>query len=162
MTLASVGAAWVAQRAITRTGTRAVAASRLALLAPTCLIFAATASAKAGLLALAIGMPTFGIGMGYTFVAGSVASLDGVPERESGVAAAVQNISFTLGVAVLPTAYALGGSYLAALLGPGAAGGAPNAGRRPPRPPRKSGDRTSRSAGPRRASRGYLTLSAGR
>jgi hypothetical protein len=45
--------------------------------------------------------------MGSVFVAGSVASLHGVSDQDSGVASAVQNISFTvgsiLGVAILST-----------------------------------------------------------
>jgi hypothetical protein len=68
------------------------------------------AGAGGSLVILIGGMVTFGLGMGGAFVAGSVASLQDVAHKESGVAAAVQNISFglgtTVGVAVLSTVIA--------------------------------------------------------
>jgi predicted MFS family arabinose efflux permease len=121
MTVSSAGAAWVAQRALTRFGTRGVAVTGLALLVLTCLIFAAAASSGGVLVALAIGMVVFGFGMGGAFVAGSVASLQDVEEQDSGVAAGVQNISFTVGttfgVALLSTVSALTSGFAPALLG---------------------------------------------
>jgi hypothetical protein len=52
-------------------------------------------------------MLPFGLGMGCAYVAGTVASLQDVPEQDSGIAAGLQNISFglgtTLGVAALST-----------------------------------------------------------
>jgi MFS family permease len=66
-----------------------------------------TATTTHVIWALIVGMVVFGLGMGCVFVAGSVASLHEVSEDLSGVASAVQNISFTmgsaLGVAVLST-----------------------------------------------------------
>lgn len=106
MTSCSVAAAWVAQRAIARVGTRLVSAAGLALLCATCLVFTgAVTSASTGLLVA--GMVVFGFGMGCAFVAGSVASLEGVAEGDAGIAAALQNIAFgtgtALGVAALAT-----------------------------------------------------------
>jgi MFS family permease len=45
-------------------------------------------------------MLVFGLGMGCAFVAGTIASLKDVPERDSGIAAGIQNISFSLGTTV--------------------------------------------------------------
>jgi MFS family permease len=107
MTLSSVGASWLAQRAVTRFGAGVVSSTGLALLGATCLLFIA-ATAGGGLLTVLVpGMVLFGLGMGCAYVAGSVASVHGVVERDAGVAAAVQNISFgmgaTLGVALFST-----------------------------------------------------------
>jgi MFS family permease len=117
MTMVSAAAASAAQRAIGRSGPRVVAAIGLGFLTVTCLVFAIATSAALGLLALVAGMITFGFGMGCAFVAGSVAALGGIPERDSGAAAAVQSISFTvgttLGVALLSTASAVASSYTA-------------------------------------------------
>jgi predicted MFS family arabinose efflux permease len=117
MTMVSAAAASAAQRAIGRSGPRVVAAIGLGFLTVTCLVFGIATSAALGLLALVAGMITFGFGMGCAFVAGSVAALGGTPERDSGAAAAVQSISFTvgttLGVALLSTASAVASSYTA-------------------------------------------------
>jgi MFS family permease len=99
MTICSVVAAWIAQRAITSVGTRLVAAGGLALLCGTCIIFAwAVTAASTGLLVG--GMVVFGFGMGCAFVAGSVASLEDVAEPDAGVAAALQTIAFGIGTAL--------------------------------------------------------------
>jgi MFS family permease len=107
MTLTSVGMAWIAQRAIARFGTRPVIEAGLAMLCLTGALFGLTATTTHVIWALIVGMVVFGLGMGCVFVAGSVASLHEVSEDHSGVASAVQNISFTmgsaLGVAVLST-----------------------------------------------------------
>jgi MFS family permease len=107
MTVTSVAAAWVAQRMIAKVGTRPVTAAGLALLGLAGAIFAVTATANHATALLITGMVLFGAGMGGAFVAGSVASLRGVADENSGVASAVQNISFTmgsvLGVAILST-----------------------------------------------------------
>jgi EmrB/QacA subfamily drug resistance transporter len=107
MTISSVAASAVAQRAVGRVGTRAVSAAGMVLLLLTCALFTVATFVDRQLAVLLAGMVVFGIGMGCAFVAGSVASLHDVPEQDAGVAAAVQNISFssgaTLGVAVLAT-----------------------------------------------------------
>jgi MFS family permease len=48
-------------------------------------------------VAIAGCMLLFGLGMGCAFVSGTIASLKDVPERDSGIAAGIQNISFSLG-----------------------------------------------------------------
>jgi MFS family permease len=107
MTVISVAASWVAQHAIARLGTRPVTATGLALLCLAGATFAVTATASRATALLIAGMVLFGAGMGSVFVAGSVASLHGVSDKDAGVASAVQNISFTmgsvLGVAILST-----------------------------------------------------------
>jgi len=117
MTVVSAATAAGAQRGVGRSGPRVVAAIGLGFLTVTCLVFAVAASMGLGLVALVSGMITFGIGMGCAFVAGSVAALGGIPERDSGAAAAVQSIAFTvgtaLGVALLSTASAAASSYTA-------------------------------------------------
>jgi MFS family permease len=107
MTATSVAASWAAQRTIAKLGTRPVTAAGLALLCLAGAAFAVTATASRATALLITGMVLFGAGMGSVFVAGSVASLHGVSEQDSGLASAVQNISFTLGsvlgVAILST-----------------------------------------------------------
>lgn len=117
MTASSVAASWVAQRAIARLGTRPVTSAGLVLLCVTGATLAITNLAGGGAAMLVVSMVLFGTGMGCAFVAGSVASLHGVSEYNSGVASAVQNISFTmgsaLGVAILSTVAATTTRYLA-------------------------------------------------
>ncbi len=119
MTTTSVGAAYAAQRALVRVGVRPVATTGLTLLGLSCLAFAATVRWGGGVQVLAAGMLLFGLGMGCAFVAGSVASLADVAEAESGVAAGVQNISFsvgaTLGVAILSSVAAGGSAALTSI-----------------------------------------------
>jgi len=107
MTITSVGAAWLAQRLVTAVGTRIVAAAGLVLLALTSVLLMVATGVADPVVLLVTGMVLFGLGMGASFVAGSIASLSGVPARDSGVAAGVQNVSFgvgtTLGVAMLST-----------------------------------------------------------
>jgi MFS family permease len=107
MTATSVAASWMAQRAIAKLGARTVTAAGLTLLCLAGAAFAVTATANRDPALLITGMVMFGAGLGAVFVAGSVASLHGVSEQDSGVASAVQNISFTmgsvLGVAILST-----------------------------------------------------------
>ena len=117
MTVTSVGASWVAQRAIAKLGTGPVTTAGLALLCLTGVIFVLAATVSGMTVLLILGMVVFGTGMGLVFVAGSVASLHDVSEENSGVASAVQNISFTmgsaLGVAVVSTIAAATTRHLA-------------------------------------------------
>jgi MFS family permease len=116
MTTTSVAASWVAQRAIARLGTRPVTAAGLMLLCLAAATLAITTLPGGGAVMLIVSMVLFGTGMGWAFVAGSVASLHGVSEQNSGVASAVQNISFTmgsaLGVAILSTVAAITTGHL--------------------------------------------------
>jgi MFS family permease len=107
MTVSSVGASYLAQRAVTRFGHRPVTFCGMTMLGLTCLGFAAATTRGGEPAVLIASMLGFGLGMGCAFVAGTVASLTDVPERDSGIAAGVQNVSFglgtTLGVAALST-----------------------------------------------------------
>jgi MFS family permease len=115
MTVVSSAASWNAQRRIGVVGTRGVAASGMGLLALTGLTMAASTGGTQPAYLLAVGMLLFGAGMGGAFVAGSVAALSDVGEADSGIAAALQNVSFgvgtTLGVAVLATVAAATDDY---------------------------------------------------
>ena len=97
MTLGSVGTAYAAERAIASLGTDRIANIGLGLLGVTCLCFAATVRWGGSVVPLTVGMLLFGAGMGCAYVAGSIASLHGVPHHESGIAAGIQNVAFTLG-----------------------------------------------------------------
>ena len=107
MTVTSVGAAGLAQRLVASAGTRLVAAGGLVLLACTGVVLALSTRLAEPLGVQVAGMLLFGLGMGASYVAGSIASLDAVPDQDAGVAAGLQNVSFglgtTLGVATLST-----------------------------------------------------------
>jgi Na+/melibiose symporter-like transporter len=100
MTIASIGGSYLAQHVVTRIGPRPVAATGLALIAGSCLLLTRISVGGTFVGDLLPGLLLFGLGMGVTFVAGSVASLTDVPERDSGVASGLQNTSFTLGTAL--------------------------------------------------------------
>ncbi len=100
MTVSSIAGAPAAQRAIARFGTRLTGHAGLALLCLSNACLAATTSPGGSPAAMAGCMLVFGLGMGFAYVAGTVASLNDVPERDSGIAAGVQNISFSLGTTV--------------------------------------------------------------
>jgi len=107
MTVSSVGAAYLAQRGVALRGVRVVAAVGTTMLGLTCLTMAwSTYVARPGWLLL-LGMLLFGLGMGGAYVAGSIASLADVGDADTGIAAGLQNVSFTigttLGVALLST-----------------------------------------------------------
>jgi EmrB/QacA subfamily drug resistance transporter len=107
MTVASVATAYVAERAIAVVGADRIMRLGLGLLCLTCACFAVTARYGGSTVPLAAGMLLFGAGMGCAYVAGSITALEAVPEADSGIAAGLQNIAFTLGstlgVAVLST-----------------------------------------------------------
>jgi len=105
MTASSIAGAPIAQRAIARFGLRLVGRAGLAMLCLSNLGLAATAWLGGSPIAIAGCMLVFGLGMGCAFVSGTIASLKDVAEQDSGLAAGIQNISFslgtTLGVAIL-------------------------------------------------------------
>jgi MFS family permease len=105
MTASSIGAAAIAQRAITRFGPRLTGRAGLAMLCLANAGLAAAASLRDPATVIAGCMLVFGLGMGGAFVSGTVASLEGVRNEDSGIAAGIQNISFslgtTLGIAIL-------------------------------------------------------------
>jgi MFS family permease len=97
MTASSIAAAPIAQRAVTRFGLRVTGRGGLVMLCLGNAGLAATAWLGGSLVAIAGCMLVFGLGMGCAFVAGTIGSLKDVPERDSGIAAGIQNISFSLG-----------------------------------------------------------------
>jgi EmrB/QacA subfamily drug resistance transporter len=105
MTASSIAAAAIAQRAIARFGPRPVGLTGLAALCAGDAGLAAATWLRGSPAAIAGCMLLFGLGMGCAFVAGTVASLRDVPDQDSGIAAGLQNISFslgtTLGIAIL-------------------------------------------------------------
>jgi MFS family permease len=100
MTVASVGGAYAAQHAVTRTGFRPVANVGMVLIAGGFLLLTQVSVAGTFLADLFPGLLVFGLGMGAAFVAGSIGSLTGVDERDAGIASGLQNTSFTLGTAL--------------------------------------------------------------
>ena len=110
MTASSIGAASIAQRAITRFGARLVGPAGLAMLCAGDAGLAAATALRDSPAAIAGCMLLFGLGMGCAFVSGTIASLKDVPDQDSGIAAGLQNISFslgtTLGIAILSAIYA--------------------------------------------------------
>jgi EmrB/QacA subfamily drug resistance transporter len=100
MTATSVVGSYVAQRAVTRIGFTPVAITGLAMLGASCFLLSRI-SAQASFFGDQLpSLTLFGLGMGGAFVAGSIASLSDVPERDSGVAAGLQSTSFTIGTAL--------------------------------------------------------------
>jgi MFS family permease len=97
MTVASVGAAYAAERMIAVVGADRVMRLGLWLLCLTCGCFAITVRYGGSTVPLLAVMLMFGAGMGCAYVAGSVTALTAVPEADSGIAAGLQNIAFTLG-----------------------------------------------------------------
>ena len=97
MTASSIAGAPIAQRAITRFGPRLVGHVGLVLISLSSAGLAATAWLGGSPVAIAECMLVFGLGMGCAFVSGTIASLKDVSERDSGIAAGIQNISFSLG-----------------------------------------------------------------
>jgi MFS family permease len=105
MTASSIAAAPIAQRAVTRFGPRLVGRAGLAMLCLANAGLAATTSLRGSPVSIAACMLLFGLGMGCAFVSGTIASLKDVSDQDSGIAAGIQNISFslgtTLGIAIL-------------------------------------------------------------
>jgi MFS family permease len=97
MTASSMAGAPIAQRATTRFGIRVTGRAGLVMLCLSNAGLAATAWLGGSPVAIAGCMLVFGLGMGCAFVPGTIASLKDVSERDSGIAAGIQNISFSLG-----------------------------------------------------------------
>jgi MFS family permease len=100
MTASSIAAAPLAQRAIPRFGPQLIGRAGLVMLCLSNAGLAATAWLGGSPVALAACMLVFGLGMGCAFVSGTIASLKDVSERDSGIAAGIQNISFSVGATV--------------------------------------------------------------
>jgi MFS family permease len=99
-----------AQELVTRTGTRLVGTASFVLMATGVLLLVQVPVAGVYFRDLFPGLILFGLGLGGTSVACSVAALSGVAERHSGLASGINSAAFqvggALGVAVISTVVA--------------------------------------------------------
>jgi EmrB/QacA subfamily drug resistance transporter len=112
----------VAQAAVAKVGFRPVAAAGMALLGAGSLLLTQVSVGGSYLGDIFIGLLVFGAGIGPAFATATIAALAGVAERESGVAAGLNNTAFqiggALGVAIVSTiAVSRADDYLAANAG---------------------------------------------
>jgi MFS family permease len=107
MTVTSVIGAYAAQAVVTRTGSRPVAATGMALAGTACLLLTQVSVNGSYWRDIFAGLLIFGIGLGAAFVASQIAALAGVAEQESGLTAGLVDTSFNigsaLGIAILST-----------------------------------------------------------
>jgi EmrB/QacA subfamily drug resistance transporter len=107
MTVTSVIGAYAAQAVVTRTGSRPVAATGMALAGTACLLLTQVSVNGSYWRDIFAGLLIFGIGLGAAFVASQIAALAGVAEQESGLTAGLADTSFNigsaLGIAILST-----------------------------------------------------------
>ncbi|HEV2778386.1 MAG TPA: MFS transporter [Actinophytocola sp.] len=105
--LTIVGSMLAGGRLGLRFGPRPVAIVALLLIAASCLTFTRIDANGSFVSDILLGVLLFGPGLGAGFVAGNIAALAGVPERDSGLASGVSNATFhiggALGIAVLAT-----------------------------------------------------------
>jgi EmrB/QacA subfamily drug resistance transporter len=112
----------VAQAAVAKVGFRPVAAAGMSLLGAGSLLLTQVSVGGSYLGDIFIGLLVFGAGIGPAFATATIAALAGVAERESGVAAGLNNTAFqiggALGVAIVSTiAVSRADDYLAANAG---------------------------------------------
>lgn len=97
MPAGAVVGSYAGQALVTRTGARPVAVGGLALVGAGSLLLARVPVDGAFVRDLLPGLLLFGPGLGACAVAGSVAALTGVGERESGVASGINTAAFQIG-----------------------------------------------------------------
>lgn len=102
MTVTSVVGVMVGQHLVTRSGFRVVASAGLALLAIACGLLARLRPDGSLAGDLLGGLIIFGAGMGAAFVAGQIAALADVAEGDAGVAAGLEETSFSVGSTIGP------------------------------------------------------------
>ncbi|WP_328332041.1 MFS transporter [Kribbella sp. NBC_00382] len=96
----AVGGSIVGQNLVTRIGPRPIAATSLVLAGIGSTVMSLL-SVTSGYFELAFwGLTIFGAGLGAGSVAGAIAALSDVPEKDSGVASGLQNATFQIGGAV--------------------------------------------------------------
>ncbi|MDX2356531.1 MFS transporter [Dietzia sp. PP-33] len=111
MTVTSVIGVIVGQHLVTRTGFRLVASWGMILLMIACVLLAGLSVEGTLIDDLLAGLVVFGAGMGAAFVAAQIAALSGVPERDRGLAAGLEETSFAVGATLgagLASAIAIG------------------------------------------------------
>jgi MFS family permease len=97
MTVGTVIGSMLGQALVTRVGPGAVASAGLALTGLGLLVLTQVSVGGSYFGDIFVGILIFGPGLGATFVAASVATLAGVPERESGLASGLNTASFQIG-----------------------------------------------------------------
>jgi predicted MFS family arabinose efflux permease len=97
--LVAVGSA-VGQKLATKGATRMVASGGMVLTGLACLGLTRVSVAGDYLGELFIPFVGFGLGVGFAYVSGSIASLSGVSEGDSGLASGMNNASFQIGGAI--------------------------------------------------------------
>jgi EmrB/QacA subfamily drug resistance transporter len=100
MTVMSIVGAFAGQAAVTKLGLRPIAVPALLLMAVGTLLLVSVPVDGTFLNDLFWGLLIFGPGMGAAFVASQIAALEGVAERESGLAAGLVDTSFNIGSAL--------------------------------------------------------------
>ena len=107
MTVMSVVGAYTAQNLVGKVGPLPVALAGMTLIASACVLFTQVSVNGSYLDDLFVGFLLFGPGLGAAFVASQIASLTGVAERESGLAAGLVDSAFhvgsALGIAIVTT-----------------------------------------------------------
>jgi EmrB/QacA subfamily drug resistance transporter len=89
-----------AQSAIAKVGFRPVAATGMALLGAGCLLLTQPSVGGSYFGDIFFGILVFGLGIGPAFATATIAALDGVAEREAGLASGLSNTAFQLGGAL--------------------------------------------------------------
>lgn len=97
MPLGAVVGSYAGQALVTRVGARAVAVGGLALVGTGSLLLSRIPAHGGFVRDLLPGLLLFGPGLGACAVAGSIAALTGVGERESGVASGINTAAFQIG-----------------------------------------------------------------
>jgi EmrB/QacA subfamily drug resistance transporter len=89
-----------AQAAIQKVGFRPVAATGMALLGAGSLLLTGVSVGGSYFGDVFLGIVVFGLGIGPAFATATIAALDGVAERESGIASGLSNTAFQIGIAL--------------------------------------------------------------
>jgi EmrB/QacA subfamily drug resistance transporter len=95
MTVTSVAGGLLAQRVVTRFGTRPVVITGVTLLAGACVLLEG-----GSLVIVLVALFAFGAGMGATAVGAQITALGGIPATDSGIGAGLADTSFTVGTAL--------------------------------------------------------------
>ncbi|SFB14048.1 drug resistance transporter, EmrB/QacA subfamily [Amycolatopsis marina] len=100
MTVTSVAGSVGGQSLVTRIGVRPVTTGGLGLIAAGSALLAVALTGVDRLGILVVALMVFGLGLGATFVAASIAALSGVADGDSGIASGLVETSFNIGCAL--------------------------------------------------------------
>ena len=98
--LAAAAGMFVAQGAVLKVGFRPVAATGMALLGAGSLMLTQASVGGSYFGDIFLGLLVYGLGIGPAFATASIAALEGVAEREAGLASGLSNTAFQLGGAL--------------------------------------------------------------